>query len=169
MISKYNHKELNWIDLESPTEAELEHIIEKNPLLANLQKEIENPSEEDIIKYDDDFLFATLNLPTNRIIVIFNDSTILTIHEHPIKAFTNLGNEIELCIAKGESLRIYNNNLLFVYLLKNFYLENKSELVKSLLQIKKMNMKIKKTKKSLKLFIFISILFLVTTIIFICL
>ena len=40
MISKYSHKKLNWVDIESPKEEELLHVIEQYSVLSVIKEKI---------------------------------------------------------------------------------------------------------------------------------
>ena len=104
MISKYKHKGLNWVDLESPTEEEITYILEEYAIPVFIKDEISLKSKEDIIKLDNSYIFAHLNLPdysqggnnSNRLIIVTNDNFIVLIHDEPIDALRELSKEMEL-------------------------------------------------------------------------
>lgn len=177
MISKYSHKGLTWVDLESPSEEEISHIIELHSIPRYIEDEIKINRNEDKISIDDDFIFAFLGIPhalsiegkNNKVIFVVKNDLVLTIHDNPIHAFDKFGKEMELDIIVEEKSKIKNNNLLFAHILKNLYLNSEIQSVLSELKVKNLENIILQKNKRLKLFTILSILFLVTTIIFICL
>jgi Mg2+ and Co2+ transporter CorA len=166
MISKYSHKELNWVDLESPSKEETSHIVEQLSIPSYIVEKINKKTKEDIIDIDDSFIFASIS---NELIFVVNDNYILTIHSKPIQAFDKFGKEMELDIIVEENSKINNNKLLFAYLLKNLYLDLQNQSIINNTQIRDLEKQIIIKSKKLKLFIFLSIILLVATIIFICL
>jgi len=166
MISKYNHKELNWIDLKSPSKEEVDHIIDQLSIPSHIESKIKEKHTEDIIDTEDDFIFISLK---GELSFVVNNKFILTIHSKPIQAFDNFSKEMELDMIIEEKSKIKDNKLLFAYLLKNLYLNTQAELAINNFKIKSLEEKIIQNNKKLKLFTFLSILFLITTIIFICL
>ena len=175
MISKYSHKGLNWVDLKSPSEEEISHIIEQLSIPSHIEgkiKENKKPARpsgaggEDIINIDEDFIFISLR---GELIFIVNDKFILTIHSHPIQAFDNFSKEMELDIIVEEQSKIKNNKLLFAYLLKNLHLEKELKSITDNFNIRNLEEKIIKKDKKLKLFRFLSMIFLLIIIILLCL
>ena len=87
MISKYSHRELNWVDLESPTEEEVAYILEEYTIPLFIKEDISRKPKEDIVRLDHSFIFAYLNPPQfpldenkdNRLIFIANDNFIIII------------------------------------------------------------------------------------------
>jgi hypothetical protein len=140
------------------------HIIEKLSIPLYIQEKIKLEEKEDIVYMDDDFLFINI---ISKIIFIVCNSYILTIHDYPIPAFDKFGKEMELDIIVEDQSKIKNNKLLFAYLLKNLYLEKELKSITDNSNIKNLKGEVLKKNKKLKLFVFMSILFLVTTIIFI--
>jgi Mg2+ and Co2+ transporter CorA len=174
MISKYNHGELVWIDLESPSEEEINHIMEQYSIPTYIEDKIKITRKEDEIDIGDNFIFVKLHIPhksnqNKSVIFVVSDNLVLTIHYNPIQAFNKFGKEMELDIILDEKSKIKNNKLLFAYLLKNLYLNLETQKLENGITIEKLQKHILGKDKRLKLFIFLSILLLVTTIIFICL
>lgn len=166
MISKYSHKELTWIDLESPNNEEISHIIELLSVPVYIAEKINNNTKEDILDIDERFIFTSMK---GELIFVVNDDYILTIHSKSISAFRKFGKEMELDIIVEEKSKIKNNKLLFAYLIKNLHLSSQDELFLNNIQIKKLKKELMVKNKKLKLFIILSIILLVTIIISLCL
>jgi Mg2+ and Co2+ transporter CorA len=177
MISKYSHKGLMWIDLESPSDEELSHIVDLHSIPSYIHENIKANTNENKIETKDDFLFMILNVPKvlgkeiidNKIIFATNDNLVLTVHDNPIKAFNNFGKEMELDILVEANSKIKNNSLLFAHLLKNLYLHSETQLVESDSRVNFFKKQITKNKKKIKLYTILATILLITTIIFICL
>ena len=166
MISKYSHKGLSWIDLESGSEEELDHAIEQLYIPPYIQEKIKRGIKDDAIHMDDDFVVANIS---DILTFVVCDKYVLSIHDKPIHAIDKFGKEMELDIIVEDKSQIKNNKLLFAHLLKNLYLGDQTQIVTSKFEIESLKRQLAKNAKKLKLFTILSIIFLVTTIIFICL
>jgi|GEM_PF-2672574 len=162
MISKYNHKELNWVDLESPKEEEINHIIEGYPIPSFIKEKINNKENENIFDINDDFIYLSIK---GKIVFFVNDKIILSIHEKPLQMITSFSQKMELDIIGDK--KIYTNKLLFIHLLENLFIyddleiKEKEEKIKTLKnQILKSNKKIKKLKFFIIILIILSIIFI---------
>jgi len=177
MISKYNHKELIWIDLESPSEEEIFHIIEQYSIPLYIKEEIMLKTHEDRINLDNDFIFASLYFPQaegsenrdNKLIFVVSNSFILTIHNEPMQALNIFSKEMELDIITEEKLKISNNKLLFAYLLKSLYINSQKQLVMNYIQIKSLKKQLLKKSKKAKLLTWLFIISLIAIIFIVCL
>ena len=159
MISKYNHKELTWIDLEDPKESELSHVIDLYSIPDFIKDALDLKNNEDSIRLDNDYIFISFNLPqyfqtenaeiNSKIILIVNDNFILTIHEDPIPALNIFSKEMELDIIRHE--KINNNQLLFIYFLKSLFVSSEDRLVKAEIQIQNLKEQILNKNKKVKL------------------
>jgi len=176
MISKYSHKELIWIDLESYKEEELTHIFEEYSIPEKTKEMVSLKSLEYNIDIDDDFIYISSYFPqilnedkdTNRIIFIVKNNLVLTVHNKPIEAFSSFSKEMEMDIIQGEKSKINNSNILLSYLLKNLFLKQEEQLIANHLEIKKLEEKIIQKNKRNKFFI-ISIIILSLIILILCL
>ena len=172
MISKYSHKGLNWVDLESPSESEISHVIEQFSIPPHIQEYIKTKPQNDVIELGYDFTFVSLNVPRadgekKDITVIANDNFVVTIHNYPIEAFVQFSKEMEFDIIREETSKIHNNKLLLAYLLKNLHLSKELRLISKDAQIYTLEKKIERDRKRLKRFMFLTMMLVVTTIIFI--
>jgi len=145
MISKYNHKELNWIDLESPTKEEIEHIIEEYTVPLNIKELLYSKEKDDKFEIVYDFIYASIE---NKITFIVCDKFIISIHQDPMPAFTTSSKELEIDMVSIE--KINSNRILFAHLLKNLFKNREVELSYTYKQIEKFRKQILEKNKQLK-------------------
>lgn len=162
MISKYNHKELNWIDLESPRKEEIEHVIEQYPIPSTIKDKIISKITENEVLVNHDFIYFSV---ASKVIFFVNDNFVLTIHSDPVKAFNEFSKEMELDVVGGE--KINSHKLLFAYLLKNLYMDSEKELFLNREDIKNLKNQIEKKNQKIKKIIISSVLLIIILIIFI--
>lgn len=164
MISKYNHKELNWVDLDSPQEEEILHTIEQYPLPQVIKDKLILKKKEDEIDINYDFIYISIN---NEITLFVNDDLVISIHSGQTKAMDQLSKELELDMVENE--KINDNKILFAHLLKNLYINSQKQLSDSSNHIKSLKNQITKNNKRIKKLIIFIILLIILSIIFICL
>lgn len=162
MISKYNHKDLNWVDIESPTDGEIEHIIDEYSVPPNIKELLYSKNKADKFEMIYDFIYASID---NKITFVVCDKFILSIHECPMPAFTTASKELEIDMVSIE--KINSNKVLFAHLLKNLFKNREIELSHSHKQIEKLkhqiidrNKKIKNRNIYIIILIIISIIFI---------
>ncbi len=122
MISKYNHKELNWVDMESPKEEEINHIIEEYSIPSDIKNKIISKDLKDIIDINYNYIFTSMN---SNLLFFVSDQIVLSIHNGHKEAFDKFSKEIELDALKDN--KINNHYLLFAYLLKNLYIDSQKQ------------------------------------------
>lgn len=145
MISKYNHKDLNWIDLESPSKEEIEHIIEEYSVPQKIKELLYSKDKSDKFEISYDFIYASIE---DKITFIACDKFIISIHEKSMPAFTASSKELEIDMVSIE--KINNNKILFAHLLKNLFKNREVELSHTYKQIEKYRNQILEKKKQLK-------------------
>jgi len=162
MISKYSHKELNWIDLESPTEEEIEYIIGEYPIPLEIKNRLYDKEKEDKFELNYDFIYASIE---NKITFVVSDRFVLSIHQDKMPAFTTFSKELELDMVSIE--KINSNKVLFAHLLKNLFKNRETELTHTHKQIEKFrnqilerNIKIKNKNFFIITLIIIALIFL---------
>ena len=135
MLSKYNHKELTWIDLEKPNNEELEYVLEEYSIPDYIKDMFKMKDDDDKIYSDHNYIYAQLpflslnNLPSDKLIFIVSDDFIIIIHNKPTTYLAEFFKEIELNIISNSKLIIDNNRLLFTYLLKSLYTNSEKQLI----------------------------------------
>ncbi len=160
MISKYNHKELNWVDLEAPTDEEIEYIIEKYPVPLNIKERLCSKEKEDKFEMNYDFIYASIE---NKITFVVCDRFVLSIHQDHMPAFTTFSKELEIDMVSIE--QINSNKILFAHLLKNLFKNREKELLSYDNQVRKLKLKLEKNKKKIKKLTIFIILLIISTII----
>lgn len=173
MISKYNHKELTWIDLESPSEEEIFHIIDEYSIPEYIKEEMLLKTTEDRISLDNDYIFASLyfsqysqdDIVKNNLIFVVSDNFIITIHSKPMQTLDIFSKEMELDIITDEKNKISNNKLLFAYLLKSLFVNSQNKLLSYEEEIYYLENKLMKKSKKKKLYKTLFIISLVVIII----
>lgn len=63
MISRYRHGSMTWVDLESPSRAELLHISEEFALPKPVEEELFSPSAQSKVEAYDAFIYIILHFP----------------------------------------------------------------------------------------------------------
>ncbi len=66
MISKYTYKGLTWVDLESPTPEELDHITEEYNIPDSVRKEVGNESDHSKVELHPKCIYLILHFPHNN-------------------------------------------------------------------------------------------------------
>lgn len=161
MISKYNHKNLNWIDLESGTKEEINHILEEYSVPKNIIEKITKNDKDGIFELNHDYIYASID---NKITFIVNDNYIISIHDEPILAFNASSKELEIDMITID--KISSNKILFAYLLKNIFKNREEGLSSSYTQIEQLKKKVLLKNKIIKnrniLIIILIIIFIIT-------
>jgi Mg2+ and Co2+ transporter CorA len=159
MISKYRHNELNWVDLESPKEEELNYVLDEYSVPSYIREKIAERSTDDRMSLDYDYIFTSINYPetisgfnsNNKLVFIVNDGHIISIHDEPILALKELIKDIEMNINASEKLNLNNNKTLFAHLLKNLFASSQQKLVLNNAEIYEYKKEIYAKSKKIKL------------------
>ncbi len=156
MISKYSHKELTWVDLETPSEEEILYVIEQYSIPLSIEEEMRIKNEESKTKLNSGYIFSSLYFPQilskenivqkNKIDFIINNNFVLTIHDKPVEAFSEFIKNLEIDTTLPEQLQIKHTDLLSFYLIKSLYLNLKEQLSQNENYIKEIENKINKSK-----------------------
>lgn len=158
MISKYSHKDLNWIDIQPPKEEEIAYIFDEYAIPLFIKEEILLKTEDDIIRLDHGFIFVSFYYHLfssdksikNKLIFIVSDNFIITIHDELIESLSLFLKEMELNIITKEKFDINNNRVLFAHLLKNLYINSQNQLIANDAIIKNLKEAISKKNKTIK-------------------
>lgn len=159
MISKYSHKGLLWIDLESPKEEEILYALEEYSIPSFIKEDLISGAKNHKISLEYGYIYALLDLPINpssdksenKLIFIANDKIVLMIHTEPIKATASFLKKMELDFI-GDEEKIINNKLLLAYLIENLYINAQEQIIEKDEKIQNFKQKINKINKKLKYF-----------------
>ena len=170
MISKYHHKELNWVDLESPKEEEIIYILEEYTIPIFIKDEIFSKPTNDVIRLDHGFIFAYLNFSSdqreksdiNKVIFIISDNYIITIHDKPIETLSEFLKEMELDTIENKKFDINNNKLLFAHLMKSLFVNSQKQILSNTIRINTLKKQLgRKNKQLISLFLLATFLIIV--------
>ncbi len=158
MISKYSHKELAWIDLEAPKDAEISYVLEEYNIPSIIKEEMSANKNDDVIRLYNDYIYAFLSFPQvaesenvdNKLIFIASDKYIFSIHNEPIQALSAFLKEMELGTMDENNASISDNKLLFAHLLKSLYVNSHKQIIAHDAKIKNLREQIIKNNKRLK-------------------
>lgn len=67
MIKKFHYKDLLWIDMQSPTKAEIEEVTKEYKIHPVASSELSKPSVRSHVDIYDDFIYLVLHFPTCQI------------------------------------------------------------------------------------------------------
>ncbi|HAE36865.1 MAG: hypothetical protein UR85_C0003G0040 [Candidatus Nomurabacteria bacterium GW2011_GWF2_35_66] len=162
MISKYNHKELNWIDLESPSKEEIEHALDLYPIPNSVKERIIIDNREDCVDINYDYTYISV---PGKLVFFVTDNFFLSIHDERMDAFSEFSNEVELDVVGGE--KINSHKLLLAHLIKNIHLNNHKELTSRVNEIQNLKEELNKNKRKIKIKSIIIICLILLLIIFI--
>jgi len=135
MISRFEYKNIKWIDLESPTEEDIKNINEEFNIIPHVSEELRFPSEKSRVDIYKDYLYLILHFPkstrnhseTDEIDFIIGKNFLITTHYGTINSL----HEFSKIFQAGSilnKLNIEHAGNIFVYLLKKHYEDMELEL-----------------------------------------
>lgn len=138
MISKYTYKGLTWVDLESPTEEELVHIMEEYSIPVLVGEEMHTKSFQSKIDLYPSFIYLILHFPqisnkTNRnsekeIDFIVGDKFIITTHYEFIDSLHEFSKTFEVDAILEKKMDVDHAGFLFFHLIKTLYTHSRYQL-----------------------------------------
>ncbi len=146
MISKYTYKGLTWVDLESPTENELLHVMEEYSILPTVGEEMKNLSLQSKVDLYPNFIYLILHFPQvshsgsksieQEIDFIIGKEFIITTHYEPIDSLHEFSKTFEVDAILEKRMDVDHAGFLFFHLIKSLYVHSRQQLntVNSLLK-----------------------------------
>jgi len=138
MISKYTYKNLTWVDLESPTQEELSHIIEQYSLPILIGEEMRNESVQSKVDLYPNFIYLALHFPQishkskrgveKEIDFVIGNDFIITTHYEYIDSLHEFSKTFEVNTILDKGIDADHAGLLFFHLIKTLYLHSRSQL-----------------------------------------
>lgn len=138
MISKYTYKGLAWVDLESPTDDELTHIMEEYSITPTIREEMKNMSVQSKVDLYPNFIYLILHFPEvarkgNRSIekeidFIVSNNFIVTIHYEPIDSLHEFSKAFEVDAILEKRMDVDHAGFLFFHLIKSLYSNSRNQL-----------------------------------------
>ncbi|MFA6089627.1 MAG: CorA family divalent cation transporter [Candidatus Woesearchaeota archaeon] len=138
MISKYTYKGLTWIDLESPTEDELSHIMEGYSIPAIVGEEMKHETLQSKVDLYPNFIYLILHFPElshkgNRSVekeidFIVSKEFIITTHYEPIDSLHEFSKTFEVDAILEKRMDVDHGGFLFFHIIKSLYVNSRRQL-----------------------------------------
>lgn len=139
MISKYTYKGLTWIDLESPTDDELKHVMETYSIPTIVGEEMHGKSIQSKVELHPNFIYLILYFPhvshnnNNRSVeqemdFIIGNDFIITTHYEFIDSIHEFSKNFEVDAILDKNVDIDHAGFLFFHLIKTLYTHSRYQL-----------------------------------------
>jgi len=138
MISRYTYKGLTWIDLESPTKGELNHIAEEYKIPLNSKEKQRSLASDLNTNSNPPFVNIVLNFPQSltenfniiqmEIGIIINKTIVVTIHHQPMESLDEFSKNFEINAILENNIDIENTGYLSLQIIKLLYLDFSNQL-----------------------------------------
>ena len=138
MISKYTYKGLTWVDLESPTEEELVHVMEEFSIPVLVGEEMHTRSFQSKIDLYPTFIYLILHFPQmshkdgkgteQEIDFIVGNKFIITTHYEFIDSLHEVSKTFEVDAILEKRMDIDHAGFLFFHLIKTLYVHSRYQL-----------------------------------------
>lgn len=138
MISKYNYKGLIWIDLESPTNDELSHIMEEYSIDSVVVEEMRNASLQSKVDLYSNFIYLILHFPQishheskgleKEIDFVIGKNFIITTHYEFIDSLHEFSKTFEVSAILEKNIEVEHAGFLFFSLIKTLYTHSRHQL-----------------------------------------
>ena len=138
MISKYTYKGLTWIDLESPTEEELIHIMEEYSIPTLVSEELHNRTPQSRVDLYPNFIYLIMHFPRishhrnkgveQEIDFIVGNKFIITTHYEFIESLHEFSKSFEVDAILEKRIDVDHAGFLFYHLIKALYAHSRYEL-----------------------------------------
>lgn len=138
MISKYTYKGLTWVDLESPTEEELLHIMEEYSIPVLVSEELHNRSPQSRVDLYPNFIYLIMHFPRishhrnkgveQEIDFIVGNKFIITTHYEFIESLHEFSKTFEVDAILEKRIDVDHAGFLFYHLIKTLYVHSRYEL-----------------------------------------
>ena len=141
MISTYNYKNLTWVDLESPHEDELVHIMERYAIPATIAEQVISDSPHSKIEQHTHFTYLILHFPskekdgdnitTEEVDFIIGADFIITTHYGPMDSLRSFSKTFEKNMVHEKHIEHTHAGFLFGHLLRALYYTTREDLDKT--------------------------------------
>ena len=138
MISKYTYKGLTWIDLESPTEEEIIHVMEECSIPVLIGEQLHTKTLQSKVELYPTFIYLILHFPQisrqnnsgleQEIDFIVGKNFIITTHYEFIESIHEFSKTFEVDAILEKNLEVDNAGFLFFNLIKTLYIHSRRQL-----------------------------------------
>lgn len=156
MIKKFKYKDIDWIDLESPTNADLEQIIDEYKINLLTAKELSTPTPRSRADVYDNFSYLVLHFPTCQVCVgssnpagqiqeidfIIGKNFLITTHYEAINTLHDFAKVFEVEKVAEKSKNKMNSGLLFLHIVRELYLNTELNLEDISIKLRDIEVKI---------------------------
>ena len=138
MISKYTYKNLTWVDLESPTDEELLHVMENYEIPIMVGEEMKNTSLQSKVDLYPDFIYLILHFPQisnkdkraveKEIDFVIGKEFIITTHYEYIEPIHEFSKTFEVDTILDKYIEMDHAGFIFYNLIKKLYTHSRHQL-----------------------------------------
>lgn len=142
MIKKFKYKDIDWIDLESPTQDDLEQIINEYKVNLLTAKDLLTPTPRSRADVYDNFSYLVLHFPTCQVCTgpdgqpgqiqeidfIIGKNFLITTHYEEINTLHDFAKVFEVEKVSEKSKNKMNAGLLFLHIVRELYLSTEMNL-----------------------------------------
>lgn len=121
MISKYNHKEVTWLNLEKAKPEEIDYLKDEYGIHENLIEKLLSKDEISGVSYSNDYIYGSFYFPSYSFSFILNKSILITLNNQNNKVITEFVKNFETDASFEDKLKIENTGLLLFFLIKSLY------------------------------------------------
>jgi magnesium transporter len=135
MLKKFNYKDILWIDLESPTETELNELGATYNLHPVVLAELNAPSARSKVDLYNDFIYLIFHFPdetkTQEVDFVIGKDFIITTHYEMINPLNDFAKIFETDFVLKKSQEKLHAGFIFFYIIRELYnsLENDLHLI----------------------------------------
>lgn len=138
MISKYTYRNLIWIDLESPTEEEVRHVIDNYNIPDNLSQEMLDESIPSKVDLYPNFIHLILHFPQistssdkgveKEVDFIVGNNFMVTTHYEPVDSIKEFSKTFEKDTYDNNKKENKHAGIIFFDLIKDLYINSRRQL-----------------------------------------
>lgn len=138
MISKYTYRNLIWIDLESPTEEEVRHVIDNYNIPDNLSQEMLDESIPSKVDLYPNFIHLILHFPQistssdkgveKEVDFIVGNNFMVTTHYEPVDSIKEFSKTFEKDTYDDNKRENKHAGMIFFDLIKDLYINSRRQL-----------------------------------------
>ena len=132
MISKHSYEKVTWIDLESPTQEEVNSIIEEYKIHPLVADELRNPSRRSKVDHYEGVAYLILHFPTIskgihtprgsvEVDFVIGKNFLITAHYEPMAVFHEFEKSFEVTSLLEKQKSGFHAGIVFYHLLRKLY------------------------------------------------
>jgi len=157
MISKYKYNNLTWIDLESPTNKEIEHMMDEYPVAHFVCNKSENTSIQPKFKIHNKSINLILGFPelsdqNNRCLIkeidfIVSNNFVITTHYGQINSLSEFSKTFEINTILEKNIVVEDSGFLLFHIIKSLYFHTRQQADNIIQELEEIKILITKNNK----------------------